>query len=54
MGRLLDEHLSRRADHRKPIFNLLAFDAWCDRTYGEAAHVPLAGASTLAIAAGAQ
>lgn len=40
--RLLDEHLSRRADHRKPLFSLLALDLWCDRTYGEAAAVPLA------------
>ncbi len=39
---LLDEHLSRRADHRKPLFSLLAFDLWCDRTYGEGARVPLA------------
>ena len=52
--RLLEEHLSRRADHRKPIFNLLAFDAWCDRTYGEAAHVPLAGASARVVTAGAR
>ena len=39
---LLDEHLQRRADHRKPIFNLLAFDLWCDRTWGEGVRVPLA------------
>ncbi|MBZ5638748.1 MAG: asparagine synthase (glutamine-hydrolyzing) [Acidobacteriia bacterium] len=39
---LLDEHLSRRADHRKPIFTLLALDLWCDRTYGDGAPVPLA------------
>ena len=40
---LLDEHMSRRADHRKPLFTLLALDMWCDRTYGEGAPVPLAG-----------
>jgi asparagine synthase (glutamine-hydrolysing) len=42
--RLLDEHLAREADHRKSIFSLLALDLWCDRTYGEGAAVPLAGA----------
>ncbi|MEZ5333473.1 MAG: asparagine synthase-related protein [Thermoanaerobaculia bacterium] len=41
VGRLLDEHLERRADHRKPLFALLAFDQWCDRTFGEAAPVPI-------------
>jgi asparagine synthase (glutamine-hydrolysing) len=40
---LLEEHLSRRADHRKPIFTLLALDLWCDRTYGDGAPVPLGG-----------
>lgn len=40
--RLLDEHLSRRADHRKPLFNLLALDLWCDKTFGEGIEVPLA------------
>lgn len=39
--RLLDEHLARRADHRKPLFTLLAFDLWCDRTFGQGAAVPL-------------
>jgi asparagine synthase (glutamine-hydrolysing) len=39
---LLDEHLTRRADHRKPLFTLLALDLWCDRTYGQGAAVPLA------------
>ncbi|HET9299022.1 MAG TPA: asparagine synthase (glutamine-hydrolyzing) [Candidatus Polarisedimenticolaceae bacterium] len=39
---LIDEHLSRRADHRKPLFTLLALDLWCDRTWGEGAAVPLA------------
>jgi asparagine synthase (glutamine-hydrolysing) len=39
---LLDEHLSRRADHRKPLFTLLAFDMWCDLTYGDGAAVPVA------------
>ena len=42
VGSLLDEHLARRADHRKPLFTLLAFDLWCDRTFGEGAQVPLA------------
>jgi asparagine synthase (glutamine-hydrolysing) len=40
---LLDEHMSRRADHRKPLFTLLALDMWCDRTYGDGAAVPLVG-----------
>jgi asparagine synthase (glutamine-hydrolysing) len=39
---LIEEHLSRRADHRKPLFTLLALDLWCDRTYGDGAAVPLA------------
>ncbi|MDX1387971.1 MAG: asparagine synthase (glutamine-hydrolyzing) [Acidobacteriota bacterium] len=38
---LLDEHLDRRADHRKPLFTLLALDLWCDRTYGVGTRVPL-------------
>jgi asparagine synthase (glutamine-hydrolysing) len=42
---LLTEHLERQADHRKPIFTLLAFDLWCDRTYGEGAFVPLASSA---------
>jgi asparagine synthase (glutamine-hydrolysing) len=42
---LLDEHLSKRADHRKPLFTLLALDMWCDRVYGEGGNVPLAGHS---------
>jgi len=41
--RLLDEHMSRQADHRKPLFTLLALDLWCDRVFGEGAAVPLAG-----------
>jgi asparagine synthase (glutamine-hydrolysing) len=41
---LLDEHLSRRADHRKPLYTLLAFDMWCDMTYGEGGRVPIAEA----------
>jgi hypothetical protein len=41
LSELLDEHLSRRADHRKPIFSLLALDLWCDRTFGEGSAVPL-------------
>ena len=39
---LIDEHLAHRADHRKPLFTLLALDLWCDRTWGEGAAVPLA------------
>lgn len=45
IDRLLDEHLTRRADHRKPLFALLALDLWCDRTFGEGAAVPV-GRST--------
>jgi asparagine synthase (glutamine-hydrolysing) len=40
---LLEEHLSQRADHRKPLFTLLAFDLWCDATFGEGVRVPLSG-----------
>ena len=39
---LIDEHLERRADHRRPLFSLLVFDLWCDRVFGEGAHVPVA------------
>ncbi len=39
---LLDEHLSRRSDHRKPLFSLLALDLWCDRVYGVGNRVPVA------------
>lgn len=41
IGALLDEHLSQQADHRKPLFTLLAFDLWCDATFGEGVNVPL-------------
>ncbi len=44
---LLEEHLLRRADHRKPLFSLLALDLWCDRTYGDGQPVPIADASSL-------
>ena len=37
---LLDEHLSRSRDHRKPLFALLALDLWCDRTFGEGVRIP--------------
>ncbi len=47
VGSLLDEHLARRADHRKPLFTLLAFDLWCDRTFGEGARIPLAEGKTV-------
>jgi asparagine synthase (glutamine-hydrolysing) len=43
---LLDEHLSRRADHRKPLFTLLALDLWCDRVFGAGASVPLGSRET--------
>jgi asparagine synthase (glutamine-hydrolysing) len=42
MSRLIDEHMNREADHRKPLFSLLALDLWCDATYGEGAEVPVA------------
>jgi len=42
VNRLLDEHLDRKADHRKPIYTLLALDLWCDRTFGVGARVPVA------------
>jgi asparagine synthase (glutamine-hydrolysing) len=42
LQRLLDEHLSRQHDHRKPLFTLLALDLWCDEIFGEAAPIPLA------------
>jgi len=47
LERLLEEHLSRRADHRKPLFGLLALDLWCDKTFGEGAPVPVADTSEL-------
>ncbi|MCZ6673961.1 MAG: asparagine synthase (glutamine-hydrolyzing) [Verrucomicrobia bacterium] len=39
---ILDEHMERKADHRKPLFALLAFDMWCDAIYGDGAEVPVA------------
>jgi asparagine synthase (glutamine-hydrolysing) len=44
IDRLLAEHRERRADHRRPLYALLAFDLWCDRTFGAGAAVPLADA----------
>lgn len=41
---LLDEHLSGQTDHRKPLFTLLAFDLWCDATFGEGMRVPIGDA----------
>ncbi|MCP4204112.1 MAG: asparagine synthase (glutamine-hydrolyzing) [bacterium] len=41
VNRLLADHLACRADHRKPLFNLLALDLWCDRLFGPGAEVPL-------------
>jgi asparagine synthase (glutamine-hydrolysing) len=48
VNRLLDEHLSRQCDHRKPLFNLLALDLWCDRVFGEGAPVPVEAATRVA------
>jgi asparagine synthase (glutamine-hydrolysing) len=48
VSRLLDEHLSRRVDHRKPLYTLLALDMWCDRTYGAGAPVPIAARTSAA------
>lgn len=45
---ILEEHLARQADHRKPLFTLLALDLWCDRTFGEGAAVPIASRSAAA------
>jgi hypothetical protein len=44
---LLDEHLSEQADHRKPLFTLLAFDLWCDATFGEGACIPIGDAEEI-------
>ena len=41
VGRLLADHLEARADNRKQLFNLLALDLWCDRTFGQGAAVPV-------------
>ena len=41
IANLLDEHLSEQADHRKPLFTLLAFDLWCDATFGEGVRIPI-------------
>jgi len=41
--RLIEEHVSRRADHHKPLYTLLALDLWCDRTFGDGAEVPIDG-----------
>ena len=46
MTHLIDEHMSRRTDHRKPLFSLLALDLWCDATFGEGAPVPVADVAT--------
>jgi asparagine synthase (glutamine-hydrolysing) len=50
LERLLDDHLSRRADYRKPLFTLLALDLWCDRVFGESAAVPLEDAGEIDVA----
>ncbi len=42
VSELLDEHLSRRVDHKKALFTLLSFDLWCDQVFGEGAAVPIA------------
>jgi asparagine synthase (glutamine-hydrolysing) len=41
VNRLLDEHMERRADNRKALFTLMIFDIWCDRIFGDCAHVSL-------------
>ncbi|MDX2436971.1 MAG: asparagine synthase-related protein, partial [Acidobacteriota bacterium] len=41
---LLEEHLSQQTDHRKPLFTLLAFDLWCDATFGEGVRIPIGDA----------
>lgn len=43
VGGLLNEHLTRSRDHRKPLFALLVLDLWCDRTFGEGNKVPIRG-----------
>ncbi len=43
---LLEEHMCRRADHKKALFTLLVLDLWCDRVFGDGAFVPLATASS--------
>jgi hypothetical protein len=45
IANLVHEHLSQEADHRKPLFTLLAFDLWCDGAFGEGARVPVAETS---------
>jgi asparagine synthase (glutamine-hydrolysing) len=47
MTHLIEEHMSRQTDHRKPLFSLLALDLWCDATYGVGAPVPIASAPTV-------
>ena len=46
---LLDEHLSGQTDHRKPLFTLLAFDLWCDATFGEGMRVPIGDAEEVTL-----
>ena len=41
IAHLLHQHLTEQADHRKPLFTLLAFDLWCDATFGEGTRIPL-------------
>jgi asparagine synthase (glutamine-hydrolysing) len=41
IANLLDEHLAEQADHRKPLFTLLAFDMWSDVTFGEGVQIPI-------------
>ncbi len=38
---LIEDHLSGQTDHRKPLFTLLAFDMWCDATFGEGVKIPV-------------
>ena len=39
---------SEQADHRKPLFTLLAFDLWCDATFGEGVRIPIGDVSASA------
>jgi asparagine synthase (glutamine-hydrolysing) len=30
VGRVLDEHVTRRADHSRQLWGLMCFSLWCD------------------------
>jgi len=38
---MIEQHLARRRDHRKPLFALLILDLWCDTMFGEGVAVPM-------------